>query len=156
MLGASSQRSHVASEGVEYTIDDPAVAAYLTDVLIERRKRIGEYWYHRVAPLDDFVVEDGNGAAWLGFNDLGRAQGVWESASYSYELRWEGDGDVVASGTVEQAPFRVRIPTPIASGAHLKCTLRIGHEAGRSQPVHVHIYFDGSHGPRIVRVDRDS
>ncbi len=38
-------------------ISDPEAAAYLTDVLIQRRDKVVQYWISRTNPLDRFDVE---------------------------------------------------------------------------------------------------
>jgi len=52
----------------EYT--EPKAKEYLYSVLLERQKLIGQYWFSRVTPLDDFSINASDSGAQISFNDL--------------------------------------------------------------------------------------
>jgi len=49
---------------------DPAAADYLTRTLIERQRKIGQYWFNVVTPLDRFELRTVEGEPRLCFEDL--------------------------------------------------------------------------------------
>jgi hypothetical protein len=61
--------------------EDPRSAAHLTNVLIQRRNKIGRAFFSAVTPLDDFAVEDGR----LRFEDLAVKYGFREPRNVAVE-----------------------------------------------------------------------
>ncbi len=55
---------------------------YLVRVLLERQRKIGQTWFSKVVPLDNFRIENGR----LAFDDLGAQYKYW--ADRSYTVTW--------------------------------------------------------------------
>ncbi len=51
-------------------MSDPGAKEYLIRTLIERRDKVGRYWFARMNPLDKFRIENQNGTVSFVFNDL--------------------------------------------------------------------------------------
>jgi len=62
---------------------DPEAAAYVTDVLIQRRDIIARTYFDRVAPLDFFRMEGDT----VVFRDLGTERGIYAAAASRYRGR---------------------------------------------------------------------
>lgn len=76
---------------------NPAAAAHMVRFLVERRDRIGQYWFARLNPLDCFTV-DGNAVA---FEDLAVSRGYAAAADtrYHYRVR-DPQGRELAAGSL--------------------------------------------------------
>src|SRR5262249_26208948 len=68
-------------EGAHY--DDPKATEFLTKALIERRDKIGRYWFSRMTPVDYFHVDGGA----LAFRDLAVDRGVAAARHYNVEVK---------------------------------------------------------------------
>jgi len=68
---------------------NPAVEAYVTQTLIERRDIVGRYWFGMMTPLDDFYLASQSPDLRIGFTDLAIASGLKPagSATYRYYIR---------------------------------------------------------------------
>jgi hypothetical protein len=72
----------------QYT--DPAVTAYVEDVLLKRRDAIGSYWFAKVTPLEKPTLERNGGGYRLRFVDLALDRGYQLSQARSYRF-WSRD-----------------------------------------------------------------
>jgi len=63
---------------------------YLVNTIIERRDKIGKYWFNKINPLDKFNISKNNQN--LNFIDLGIETNLWskESTNYFYILLFNG------------------------------------------------------------------
>jgi hypothetical protein len=68
-------------------LSDPKAAAYLTDVLIERRNKVVSYWISRTNPLDQFGVERAGTTTTLTFDNAAVRLQVAQPRAV-YKLRW--------------------------------------------------------------------
>jgi len=69
---------------------DPRAAEYLAQVLMDRRDRIGRYWYRRAGALDNFRAAAGPDGSALVFDDLAVDRGFAEPAERRYRYRLLG------------------------------------------------------------------
>ena len=68
---------------------NPKAAEYLISVLKERRDIIGDYWFHKVNPLDDFRLEQRALAdPELRFTNLAVKYGLENNAFYRYTIHY--------------------------------------------------------------------
>lgn len=74
---------HIAAAVAAGQFEQAAARQALIDFLVERRDRIGNYWFTRLNPLDGFRLE----GAWLHFDDLAVQRGYADTAAPSYEIR---------------------------------------------------------------------
>jgi len=72
---------------------NPEAAEYILRTLIQRRDKIGRYWFRKVNPLDDFELAENVGNQQLLFNDLAVETGLEsaQSTAYKYEIRINGN-----------------------------------------------------------------
>jgi len=77
----SEAQIRAAVEGAGY--DDPKAADFLTKALVERRDKVGRYWFSRVTPVDYFHVA--NGTLW--FRDLAVDRGLSAARHYKVEVK---------------------------------------------------------------------
>ncbi len=66
---------------------EPEATDYVTKTLIERRNKIGRYWFSRVNPLDDFQLTSHQGKTWIKFEDLMISSGLAQPGSAIYRYR---------------------------------------------------------------------
>jgi len=77
----SDAQIRAAVEGAGY--DDPKATEFLTKALIERRDKVGRYWFSRVTPADYFQVA--NGA--LVFRDLAVDRGLADPRHFKVDVK---------------------------------------------------------------------
>jgi hypothetical protein len=66
---------------------DPDAGTYLLKTLLERREKIGRYWFNRVNPLDFPTIETDAAGPMLKFTDLAVEYGLEPAtATYKYEI----------------------------------------------------------------------
>jgi hypothetical protein len=73
---------------------DPRAAAYLYDVLKERRDKTGRYWFDKINPLDNFsLLREQDDKFRIQFVDLAVAYGLEskQDSKYRYDLRVNGE-----------------------------------------------------------------
>ncbi len=137
---------------------DPRAVDYLTDVLIERQRKIGRYWFARVSPLDRFRVS-GRADSWqLCFDDLVAAYDLDPAATARTRYvatAFDFDGDPLPwqISTVDTCVGELRPP-----GHHDGYTIvRIAVERGDDAlpPVDVHLQAEvGTGAPRVIGINR--
>ena len=141
---------------------DPRAVDYITKILIERQRKIGRYWFDKVAPLDQFALERAPGAYQLCFEDLALRYGISGSLSErtAYRLRaydhagrefaWHGSARGAIGG-------RTCTRVPLAAGREGYTIIRIDTDRpGRDLPgVLVHLARAPRTGePRIIGLRR--
>lgn len=69
---------------------DPEAANYLLQTLIERRDKIGRYWFGKVNPIDKIAFINANGEVDIDFEDLAVLYGLEEAnaARYRYMVKY--------------------------------------------------------------------
>jgi len=127
-------REHLEAIVAEAHLPDPAAAAYLVQVLMERRKKIGLTWLEAVTPLDDLVVEHGElcgrdlGVVY-GLSNGGRLERV-DAGGVVKEVRTVSQsGDVCMSLPSEPGYQVMRLR--IARGRFTKPVMQVHVKAGR-------------------------
>ncbi|HEV8480079.1 MAG TPA: hypothetical protein VGR66_04740 [Candidatus Eisenbacteria bacterium] len=77
----SEAQIRAAVEGAHY--DDPKATEFLTKALVERRDKIGRYWFSRVTPVDYFHLDGGA----LLFRDLAVDRGLATARHYEVQVK---------------------------------------------------------------------
>ena len=123
---------------------DPDAARTLVQILMQRRDRVADYWFRRVAPLDRFrVTSDG-----LTFVDLAIETNLDDAANVKYEAVIEG----VNSTSVFQRGSETAIPITV-SDAPLK--VQIKRLSPNRQPLEVDVVVQLVEGrPAVVEIQR--
>jgi hypothetical protein len=66
-------------------ISDKAAEKLLTQILIERRDLVVQYWFEKVSPLENFEISETSGGLQIRFDDLGVQKGRTSNHSYRYK-----------------------------------------------------------------------
>ncbi|RKZ13097.1 hypothetical protein DRQ53_07775 [bacterium] len=135
---------------------DAATREYMARTLAERRDKICEYWFDRVAPMDFFIVR-GKEVVW---QDLGLRNSVYEGASaYRVRLRAvdaEREGNDADWTTVNRTAVRTDISSisdePVGTHPFVELTVQV--DRGDSFGPSVRCYVSRVSG-RVVEVQRD-
>jgi len=154
-------------EAAEYS--DPAAEEYLVKTLMERRRKILDYYYGNVSPLDAFAISQEGGALALSFVDRFITDGLTsESAEFRYRVghktgSW-GSYISLLSGTsltLDQSAER-KIANALQSAQTpddrvFNITLQARHNGRWHKPVRVYFYYDGTPASaRLVGIDWDA
>lgn len=155
----------------EAKMSNPAAREYLIRTLIERRDKIGRYWFERMNPLDKFEFEQTGRSLDLVFHDLAVDAGFAsaDDAQYVYTMSHKKQG-IHHQGVVSETRIPISdngdgildriLSTDNFDGEADKVfsvkiqTLRIDKE--RSRAVHVYFYYPGfEKEPRVVGIVRE-
>jgi hypothetical protein len=110
----------------------------LLEVLRQRRDRIAQYWFRRVAPLDHFEVLDGR----LKFEDLVLKGGYDAPGDTSYTVTFHGSGKDQALRLAPGSPIHlpsghssliVQIVRTSSTWPEQKLKVRLAQRAGNSR-----------------------
>jgi hypothetical protein len=99
--------SHVAAAVAEGQYQDPRSAAYITQTLIERQRKIGRHYLTATSALEAFSVSETSGTARVCFDDpviayFGRGEPLLASSTRHRVKSWDFGG--------RQLPFRGEAP----------------------------------------------
>ena len=145
VMAFSDEHIRAAVEQARYS--DPEDTAALTEYLIARRDKIGEVYFARVLPVDEFRLSDGQ----LEFEDLAVKYGLVPNRVYTVEWsRFNNETDTlerIGEGTSFSVPDEARAAS---LGSYFTATIR-----GDSENQSVAIYMRTERGGhRIVGVER--
>ncbi len=153
-------------------MSDPEAEAYLIRTLIERRDKIGRYWFARIAPLDRFRIRQSAAKAIeLTFSDLAVEYGLESAGERRYHYRlFHRKRPIGAAGVTKQpviALSRPGPPTPLQNylaearinseeDKIFRAELRIEQAGQLSKKVAVYFYFPGPDRPgRVAGIERE-
>ena len=152
-------------------MSDPGAKEYLIQTLIERRDKVGRYWFTRMNPLDKFRIENKNGKITLSFHDLavdGKLNSADES-TYLYTIFYDGKSlheqkikaePLIAlsqngKGTIDSFLKENEISREEDKIFHVAIYTQ-REKQSLSKAVIVYFYYPGVHGrARIVGVERE-
>ena len=159
-------------------ISNPQAEDYLVQTLIERRDKIGRYWFDRINPLDRFEVQEAPVAASTGsgrvgprlaFDDLAVTTDLASGARRRYAVQFHHDGDalgprrIVNASAVQLQVDGQRLRALLdAEGAEERDervvraavqTVAEGKEPSRFTHVYLHVPRNGT--PRVVGLERE-
>ncbi|MBD3403314.1 hypothetical protein GF420_10500, partial [candidate division GN15 bacterium] len=77
---------------------NPEAEQYLLERLIERRDKIGRYWFSRINPLDHVTVIGGAHGMTIRFEDLAVKYGLAAAPTTTYRYRVQFDGSTLFRG----------------------------------------------------------
>ena len=144
VMSFTDEHIRAAVETAEYS--DSAATDYLTRILIERRDKIGRYWFTLAGGLDDFrTAENEARESVLEFDDLVVSNGFEAPAERVYRYRILG-GDI--KKTWRELPPGSSLAVPIAVEAErgtqiVELQVRNSTRAEWSPTVAVHILLEG-------------
>ncbi|MEJ2721345.1 MAG: hypothetical protein P8181_09425 [bacterium] len=161
-------------------LTDKDAEAYLVKTIIERRDKVGRYWFARVNPLDYFAITGSTGGRRLEFEDLELTHGWADPGATTYWCRLAhcgcgGGGDVIeervytADQVADGLPLDPDFTAPAAArlGEELPgvdCTrrfyveIRVGRDPRREdwgKWVRVYVDYLGGAGFALFGIDRE-
>lgn len=140
-------------------ITNPAAESYLVDVLIERRDKIGRYWFSRMNPLDKFEADSDEGRLNLGFTDLGVAGNLFDAGSTKYRYAVFLEGEMIQDWkTVDNPNARVddlaAVSDNLAGPVVVRFKIITQRPGVDYEPVQIFVALEAK-GPRIVGIHRE-
>ena len=91
---------------------DPDAAAYLLRTLIERRDKIGRYYFNKIIPLDNFEISETEGAdAQLVFKDLAIETELVPANETEYRFDLSCNGVPILTEQKVAASLSIQLPT---------------------------------------------
>jgi hypothetical protein len=150
-------RAHVEAAVAAGGYTDPRTAAYVTTTLLERQRKLGQYAFSRVAPLDKIEARQRGSQLEVCFDDLWLHYRYGVPAGTAYRVRsFDTKGTQLGSGPWltprSDAPCVTAAPATGPDGYTI-----VGIEVRRGDdsmpPVFVHV-ARGPTGPRVIGLDR--
>jgi hypothetical protein len=130
VMSFTDEQIRAAVSAGEYS--DPRAAEYLAQVLMDRRDRIGRYWYRRAGALDNFRGTAGPDGPALLFDDLAVVRGFAEPAERHYRYRildgkreWRNVGQISKSVLCPSSDAVTSTPGEMFCPASLSQTLAL-------------------------------
>ena len=131
----------------EAQFSDPDVTHFLTAYLIKRRDRIGEVYFAKVLPLDNFRIEDGR----ITFEDLQIKYGLVDQRDY--KVQWSRFDNASEKHTAIDGAAGMALPAETrgaTTGAYFAAKIE-GEDEAKTVTVYVRKQADGLH---VVGIDR--
>jgi len=159
---------HACVEAGEYS--DPAATEYLVKTLIERRRKIIDYYYNKLNPLDSFCLETANETFTLNFVDRWIIDGVGTGDRTSYRLRfghqqkaWDLYRPLDHTGTIAFDIATLTRMNEVLQTAEdpddkvFNVQIQSRRDGKWGKWVRVYIYYDGDPAhARIVGIERET
>jgi hypothetical protein len=132
---------------------------YLIQTLIERRDKIGDYWFRKLNPIDKFEITRQGDELLLRFTDLGTKAGIFSPESSSYAFSVEAvEGSAISHESREtESHLRLDIAAPPSGQTRVLRYDVITHRQNteiETQNVSVYVVEDAA-GPRIAGIERE-
>lgn len=139
-------------------ITNEEAESYLRQILINRRDKIGEYWFSRINPLDKFRAEINGDSLLLNFSDLGVEGRIFSAKSTRYSYKVYESGKLIQESKVTDKSLAVvkdinYLGTTSAPKRVLKFRFLTDRPETEYKPVEVYVSLEKS-GPRIVGIRR--
>ena len=146
-------RAHIEAAVAEAQFSDPRASQHMIEVLLERQRRIGAYWFAQVSPLDRFEVRERR----LCFDDLALVYGL-ESARDRRVIveAFDGDGRRLTPRTATSAAANRCIDVPASGATDGYTIVKLASLRGRKSlpPVLVHLARDARGELRVSGIRR--
>lgn len=164
VLSFTDEQIRAAVETGEFS--DPQATDILTQILIERRDKIGRHWLSRVNPLDHFdVTRNGGKLSVLRFEDIEVRHGYVPAGErrYEYTVREESRPDAVllhrsmADTAIPLSEFAVA-DFPTDRVVVFQVTLKTFGADNRRQGKPIRVYlalYPGEHNLEVVGIERN-
>jgi hypothetical protein len=112
---------------------DPDAAEWLITCLVKRRDRVGDVYFRRVLPLDNFAVDNGE----LKFEHLGKKYGLFEAPPIRFS--WSKfDNASESQAPIQGAADSARLPDAVSTGADGYYAVRLsGNEPEKTVTVYL-------------------
>jgi len=142
---------------------NPAAEKYVADVLIERRDKIGRYWFSRTNPLDQFTAAEEGSTIRLEFKDLGIEGDLYrrQETSYIYSIAVAGGETILKDRRTEQPVIEINSGAFSNSvGGRSPAVLRYEIKTLRkdadtsSKKTRVYVVLEQK-GPRVTGIQRE-
>lgn len=128
---------------------------YLIKTLIERRDKIGRYWFSKINPLDKFNVRKSSDKLILTFSDLGVDQSLYSASEteYRYEISLDGSS-LVENMTTDQPEISIKL-SDITNGV-LEYEIFTDRKNSEASEKSVRVYVaNDNRGVRVAGIKRE-
>jgi len=141
---------------------NPSAEKYVAEVLMERRDKIGRYWFSRINPIDKFEVGTAGDNILLRFTDLGVKGDLYEAGETYYEYSVKVfEGNTLVREQQAQTP-RISIDRQAISGQSangpvvLEYEIKTRRKKNKTAEKSTFVYvYPGPEAPRIVGIARE-
>ena len=142
-------------------LSDPAAEEYLTKVLVERRDKIGNYWFSRINPIDKFESEITKDFLLLSFMDLGIKGKLFDPqhTQYQYSAWVEGGKPIAKNQVTTRQEIKVSLTDrvkpdrdPMVIGFEIITKRK--HRSVSETKVQIYVALE-KNGPRVVGIKRE-
>lgn len=142
-------------------LTNPESEEYLTKVLIERRDKIGKYWFSKINPIDKFSAVIENDSLSLSFSDLGIEGKLFDPIQTNYEYSvWVEDGKQLIERQHTTSPIitisypndYIQDKNPVVIGYEIITRRSVESVSEKKTTVYVVL---GENGPRIAGIERE-
>ncbi|MFW6347145.1 MAG: hypothetical protein ACOC2C_00870 [Cyclonatronaceae bacterium] len=140
-------------------LSNPMAEAYLIRTLIERRDKIGHYWFRKLNPIDKFKVKRDGNDVHFSFSDIGVESGIFSAGNTHYEIEAETlEGPSFSDeGRVAAPRLDIGLPPPEAGARQVLRFEILTHRQNietAGQRVRVYVVED-ARGLRIGGIQRE-
>lgn len=128
---------------------------YLIKTLIERRDKIGRYWFSKINPLDKFNVRKSSDKLILTFSDLGVDHSLYSASEteYRYEISLDGSS-LVENMTTDQPEISIKL-SDITNGV-LEYEIFTDRKNSEASEKSVRVYVaNDNRGVRVAGIKRE-
>jgi hypothetical protein len=150
-------------------------AEYLIKTLIERRDKIGRYWYRKVNPLVRFHVNEQEGRYTIEFDDLAVNAGFEPIATTAYRYRIEYCGKTLTRYEIVKGQTLLQLtPEMVAAiekqfeqkanlreedqivAVEIQTSRNGGRSWGKYVKVHFYFPFGNEKAPQVIALEREN
>jgi hypothetical protein len=136
---------------------NPKAEQYIVQTLIERRDKIGRYWFAKMNPLDKFSADIENKTLLLRFTDLSVSSGLVSDSDHTYRANITSESKILSEYREVDSPrFSIELPGERFLNDVLQFEIEtVGSKysgAGKTVTVYVEVNNDNS---RMVGIRRE-
>ena len=136
---------------------NPDAEEYIANVLMERRDKIGRYWFAKMNPLDKFSAKVQDDKLWLTFKDLSVSSRLVDASDHKYRVKITSESKVLSESHERDVPS---VSIELGDDSFLNDVLRfeiktVGSEysgCGKTVTVYIELNNDNS---RVVGIRRE-
>jgi len=135
---------------------DAWVNDYITKILIERRNKIGKYWFTKLNPLDEFTIASKNDENFVQFDDLAIDAGLSQKINTKYRYRWEDIKGMKKWAVVrdKEIPLSNAALNQMKPGKHYKLQIQTKRTSQKKWSPSVDLIIQQAGDPQIMGLRR--
>jgi hypothetical protein len=128
---------------------------YLIKTLIERRDKIGRYWFSKINPLDKFIASKSSDKLILTFSDLGVDYNLYSASETEYRYSVSSDGGYLAENLNTDQP-EISIELSDRTNGVLEYEIFTNRKNSKASEKYVRVYIANDElGVRVAGIKRE-